>query len=249
MNTNETFYKGTQAALKDFYSQMTLENYQEQTDLMIKRLGKISYTSLELGAGVGLVAIDLNLRGATVTALDFDETVHQIAQVNQEKYGSQVEFIQADFYQFQPSKKFDLVYYLDGFGLGSDDDQLKLLKQIHTWLKPEGRAYIEVYQPDYWRKAAGQQMALGSDFKRVYAFDEKDQAMVDTWTQISSKQSFVQKLRCYKPDRMSALASQANLKVDAVFPNGKMDYKTMQYYSEANIDECMSYALILSKSI
>ncbi|MDT2768815.1 hypothetical protein P7G58_08115 [Globicatella sulfidifaciens] len=58
-----------------------------------------------------------------MTAIDFEPTVHQITLENQVKYAAQVNFLREDFYQFDAQSQFDLVYYLDGFGIGTDADQ------------------------------------------------------------------------------------------------------------------------------
>src|SRR5690625_6976659 len=69
---------------------------------------------------------------------------------------------------------------MDGFGIGTDNDQIKLLKRIHHWLKPNGTALIDIYTPWYWSKTAGQVMTF-NNFTRKYDFDFHHNRMLDTW--------------------------------------------------------------------
>jgi hypothetical protein len=38
--------------------------------------------------------------------------------------------IEGDFYETEPPGKFDVVAYFDGFGIGTDEDQRRLLRRI-----------------------------------------------------------------------------------------------------------------------
>lgn len=42
--------------------------------------------------------------------------------------------------------------YIDGFGIGEDADQLRILKRINGWLNEDGYALRDIYEPNYWRQ-------------------------------------------------------------------------------------------------
>jgi len=52
-----------------------------------------------------------------------------------------------DFYEVDVPGPFDVVAYFDGFGIGSDPDQRRLLQRISSWLTPDGCALIDVFAP------------------------------------------------------------------------------------------------------
>ena len=80
------------------------------------------------------------------------ELVPELVMFAKEHSTSDIEIHCADFYKINFEEKFDVVSYLDGFGVGTDEEQLVLLKRIHNWLKDDGCALIDIYQPLYWKK-------------------------------------------------------------------------------------------------
>src|SRR5699024_9851391 len=120
------------------------------------------------------------------------------------------------FYTVDVTETFDVLLYIDGFGVGTDAEQLQLLKRINGWLNEEGVALIDVYQPKYWQKIAGQEMTPFPDsgVRRKYDYDWKNQRMTDTWWEEESPAAhFTQSLACYTPDEIHALCQEANLAI------------------------------------
>ena len=245
MQENQVFYCGTQKMLQAAYRELLLEDYQPTVDTMLERIGERPNSALELGCGVGLAAINLSKLGVEVTAIDFEPTVHQIALENKAKYEAGVNFLREDFYQFDAASQFDLVYYLDGFGIGEDADQLKLLEKIKEWLTPEGQAYIEVYNPNHWRKADGVTLPLVEDVSHHYRFDEAAHEMIDIWKREGSEVAYTQRLKCYLPEDFEQLVKRAGFEVVALYPEGRMDYETMQYHPQASLGDCLSYSAVI----
>ena len=65
-------------------------------------------------------------------------------------------FAHADFYSFEAAERFDVVCYWNGFGIGTDADQRRLLWLIREqWLAAGGRAVIDVANPLVWAGWAG----------------------------------------------------------------------------------------------
>src|SRR5690625_8049361 len=75
-----------------------------------------------------------------------------------------------DFYEIVLDDFFNLVYYMDGFGIGTDNDQIKLLKRIHNWLKTNETALIYICTTWYWSKITGQVMTI-NNVTRKYDID------------------------------------------------------------------------------
>src|SRR5690625_1653505 len=111
---------------------------------------KNAKTILELGGGNGQFAAAAALSGFEVTVIEIvPECVKHIYTLK-EKYNIQKEklnIIEGDFYTVDLAKNFDLVLYFDGFGIGSDVDQRRLLKRVSNWLRADGEAYIDIYTP------------------------------------------------------------------------------------------------------
>lgn len=245
MQDNQTFYYETQKMLQVAYRELSVEDYQPTIHTVLERLSDRPATALELGCGVGLAAISLSDWGVEVTAIDFEPTVHQISLENQAKYAAQVNFLREDFYQFDAQSQFDLVYYLDGFGIGTDADQLKLLKRIKEWLKPEGKAYIEVYNPNHWRKADGVTLPLIEDVSHHYYYDEAAHEMIDIWKKEGTDEEYIQRLKCYLPEDFERMAKEAGFEVVSLYPEGRMDYQAMQYHPQASLADCLSYCAVI----
>lgn len=246
MEENQHFYQETQRLLQDHYASFSLGDYSDQLDTLLGQLDTVPHTALELGSGIGLTAIGLSQRGVQVTAVDFDKTVVQIARSHNRHYGAQVDFIQADFYDLDLDRDFDLVYYLDGFGIGDDGDQVRLLEKMAGWINDGGRIYIEVYQPNHWKRAAGIEMPLPSHLVRKYSYDALTDTMIDQWRDLRTGHIYTQRLRCYSLEAFQVLAERAGLSLLDVFPNGKMDYERMEYLPQASLADCMSYGVLLA---
>jgi SAM-dependent methyltransferase len=118
-------------------------------------------------------------------------------------------FVQADFYSFEAAARFDVVCYWNGFGIGTDADQRRLLRLIRgQWLQPGGRAIIDVANSLVWagwagdishraaRPDAGYQHAL----TELTDFDPVACRFTDTWwEQDRPERRHAQTGRCYTP--------------------------------------------------
>ncbi|WP_235472390.1 class I SAM-dependent methyltransferase, partial [Ardenticatena maritima] len=95
--------------------------------------------------------------------------------------GARVKVIEADFYQVAlPEDGFNAVCYWDGFGIGTDEEQRKLLWRIWSWLRPDGVALIDVYTPWHAAKSSGHGWQVGRA-RREYGFDGENCRWIDRW--------------------------------------------------------------------
>ncbi|WP_284140693.1 class I SAM-dependent methyltransferase [Virgibacillus sp. LDC-1] len=246
MNWVNNFYEKQFSILKDG-SKITAYHKNLVTELE-KQVNKPIQTILELGAGSGELAITAAQEGYHVTAIELIPSIvkHMEEQAKQTNLNGSLTPICGDFYTVDVPASFDVVLYLDGFGVGSDQDQKRLLQRIASWLKPDGCALIDIYSPWYWIKAAGQQMKIGEAFRK-YDYDSEEMRMIDTWWTDSEEEAFYQSLRCYGPADLKLLLENTGLELVGFIPGGGLDYDTMEYHEKLPLNEAMSYRVKLMK--
>lgn len=222
------------------------EYSQEKIDEVIELIGRKPTHALELGSGMGLDAAAMYKKDVHVDALEIVPELIEYAKQVQETLKTQVNLIQGDFFKYTPDKLYDLVYYMDGFGVSSHDDQVKLLQNIESWLSDQGDCVIEIYSPSHWKKAENVEMQLSDTVSRKYTYDYSIDAFLDTWT-ADDGFSYTQTLYCYTPDQIKEMVKKTNMKIVSFTPGGKMDYETMTYHEKASLEDCMMYKVVLKK--
>ncbi|SES13756.1 bifunctional 2-polyprenyl-6-hydroxyphenol methylase/3-demethylubiquinol 3-O-methyltransferase UbiG [Psychrobacillus sp. OK032] len=195
---------------------------------------------LELGAGGGEFAITAAKKGYAVSAVELvPSRIDYMKKLKSEhNIIGELEIIEGDFYEVELQKTFDVICYIDGFGIGNDQDQRKLLKRMSGWLKLDGCILIDIYTPWYWASVAGQQMRVGNKHRK-YDFDFMQCRMLDTW--FDGDEAVTQSLRCYSPQDLRLLLEDSGLTLVDIKPGGAMDYKTWEYHENVNLNEAMSY--------
>lgn len=238
------FYQRQFDDFKDVVDLKTLLD--EEVDELEEQIGRPFQSVLELGAGNGQLARSIADQKKSVTTIELVPEMVEFAK----SISSKVKSICGSFYDVPLDKTFDVVLYIDGFGVGADVDQLKLLHRVHEWLKDDGMALIDIYQPLYWQKISGKEMyPLGTEnIARKYGFDYETRSMTDTWWHVDAPaDSYTQTLKCYTPDEIVALAEQAKLQVKAFYPGGAMDFDVWEYKEVVSLSECLSYRVKLAK--
>jgi len=126
--------------VREFYEkQFELSNYDINTESWLEQVAKevqeqIGHpfqSMLELGAGNGGFARAMSKLRVKMTTV---ELVPELVMFAKEHSTNDIAIHCADFYKIKFEEKFDVVSYLDGFGVGSDDEQLILLKRIKNWM-------------------------------------------------------------------------------------------------------------------
>jgi predicted RNA methylase len=237
------FYKKQFVLINDYLFVPPANLYIEDAVKIEEQYGKSFQTVLELGAGNGELTNAFANKGKDVTSIELVPEMVEFAT----KYATvDATRICADFYDVALAKTFDTVLYIDGFGIGEDEDQLRLLTRIASWLNEDGYGLIDIYEPNYWRQTYKEKLALNKESTvfRQYNFDEKTNRFTDTWWHIEAPQAkTVQSLKCYTYREIQALCDQANLQIVAYFPNGAMDFVTWTYTEVAPLDNCISYRI------
>ena len=197
---------------------------------------------LELGAGGGQVAAAMADLGHDVIAVEQVPILCAHAQkLAAEPRQGQLTVLQADFYAVTLEGSFDIVCYYDGFGIGEDGDQRRLLKRIAGWLTPTGSALIEIGTPWYAASVDGRGWTVGQAERR-YNFDADGCRWLDTWWPIDHPEQAVQQsTRCYSPADLRLLIEPTGLQLQHVKPGGTMDWEQRKWLPVAPLGKSLGY--------
>ncbi|MDD5264802.1 MAG: class I SAM-dependent methyltransferase [Candidatus Bipolaricaulis sp.] len=214
----------------------------ERAFRIARLLGGRQARVLELGCGGGQTAAAIAELGHIVVAMDSSlRAIESARRRARADFRGRMEAIHADYYTFEPGGRFDVVCCFDGFGVGEDDDQRRLLRRIARWLEQDGSALIEVYAPSYWAAAAGTTMLFG-DASRRYGFDAVGGRMLDTWwPNVRPEEAVTQSLRCYGPADLCLLLKGTGLVLAGIEPGGAVDPVSGEYHSPVPLERAMSY--------
>jgi SAM-dependent methyltransferase len=115
---------------------------------LIRLLGGLEPGSevLDLCCGIGRHSIEFARHGLNVTGVDITKPYLEIAAESAKKEGLDIQFVHSDMREFRLPGAFDLVANLcTSFGYFDDiNDDLKVLRNIHESLKPQGKFVIEI---------------------------------------------------------------------------------------------------------
>jgi len=213
---------------------------------------------LELGAGTGEVAAVMADAGHDVTALEFSPTrAPNIRLLSEQTRQGSLTALEADFYEVSLDEPFDVVCYWDGFGVGSDSDNRRLLHRIaHEWLKPGGSALIDVFNPYRWTLETGKEWILNRNHpshrfrqRRRFEFDPICGCFLDQWCPIDDEtgtcdeaKAITQKIRCYNPSDLQLLLQGTGLGLEHVEVDGvALDVASERFTSGHPIWTAWSY--------
>jgi len=184
---------------------------------------------LELGSGVGTLAAALAHAGHSVVAVELlEELARNTQRLSADVRAGSLQAISGDFFEIELGARFDVVAYFDGFGIGSDDDQQRLLRRIREWLARDGCALIDVLSPWYWANATGEgeEFPEGSGVWYRDSFDAEGSRMVEEmWQEGHRDAAVVQSLRCYAPADLKLLTAHTGLDLAMVEPFTDESYR------------------------
>jgi cyclopropane fatty-acyl-phospholipid synthase-like methyltransferase len=236
-----------QDALVGVYSGPSRDHHRDKVAIIARLTGRQApLRILELGAGGGQCAAAAAGLGHHVVAIELVEAATENARRLAADAGpGSVEVIRGDFYAVDPGGPFDRVVYWDGFGVGDDADQRRLLTRIAGWIAPGGRALIDVYTPWYAAASAGRRMRFG-DAWREYDFNPVDCQWLDRWWPDGREgESVTQALRAYSPADLSLLLQGTGLALECFEAGGGVDWETGRWIPSANLGQSMSFTACL----
>lgn len=193
---------------------------------------------LELGSGAGGTAAAMADLGHTVVAVELSPArVAHARGLAKERPNLLV--LEADFYSVELTGRFDVVCYWDGFGVGTDDDQRRLLRRVaHKWLAEDGKMLLDVYLPSTWAARAGEEERLSHlwrlvegevrtvdldiPLKKRYDFDPLSSRMsIELWPIRKRREAIKQWVRCYAPADLVLLLEGTGLRATWFEANGE----------------------------
>ncbi|MFN8493323.1 MAG: class I SAM-dependent methyltransferase [Caldilineaceae bacterium] len=197
---------------------------------------------LELGAGGGQVAAAMADLGHEVTTVEQVPTLcAHIQKLAAAPRAGQITVVEGSFYTVSLPGTFDVICYYDGFGIGSDADQRRLLTRIAGWLAPDGSALIEIGTPWYAASVDGRGWRVGKAERR-YSFDADGCRWNDTWWPIDHPEQAVQQsTRCYSPADLRLLLEGIGLQLQRVQPGGTVDWEQGQWLPSVPLGKALSY--------
>lgn len=193
---------------------------------------------LELGAGAGGTAAAMADLGNAVVAVELApsrvEHARQLA-----RHRPNFEVVEADFYAVELTGPFDVVCYWDGFGVGTDADQRRILRRVaREWLSENGKMLLDVYMPSTWAARAGEEERLGRiwryvegevrtvdlevPLKKRYDFDPvTSRVSIELWPIRRRREAIRQWVRCYTPADFTLLLEHTGLQSNWFEANGQ----------------------------
>ncbi|OMC81586.1 hypothetical protein BK128_21670 [Viridibacillus sp. FSL H7-0596] len=224
-----------------------INDYKKEVALIHEQVGTTFKDVLEIGAGSGILANALSLTNKDITTV---ELVSELVEYARAHSNPSIHILCDNFYSVKLTKQYDLVLYLDGFGVGTDKEQLLLLNRINEWLKVDGYALIDIYQPNYWQHVKGQQMLVSekNQIMREYGYDEINCRMTDKlWQRSSPNETITQSLACYSTDEIYSLCQQSGLQIIAFYPGGAINLDTWKFEEVTSLSNCLSYRIKVKK--
>jgi SAM-dependent methyltransferase len=226
MDWAREFYSRTGAWWGGAEARISPDDHQRVAALR-RHAGEPPARVLELGAGYGGAATLTARAGYAVTAVELGDRADYAARL-----GS-LQLIKDDFYTVRLEGRFHAVSYWDGFGVGTDADQRRLLGRIATeWFEPDGVALIDVYNPLVWSRWHGDQEERLARPEAGYphhlynakTFDPVTCTATDTWWDADRPDDRIsQRLRCYTPADLALLLEGTGLELATVVADDLLD--------------------------
>jgi SAM-dependent methyltransferase len=226
---------------------------------LLKRVCPHTKTLLELGCGYGTTAALTADAGFDVVANELSERIRFAKRFEGQKFAGSLKFVKGDFYQADLGSNYDVVTYWNGFGIGSDADQRRLLTRIAKgWLAPGGKALIDIGNPFVRAKWAGDREHKDASPERGYAYtideltnyDPIQNRFTDTWWETGKEnQKLTQTLRNYTPADLMLLLENTGLQLETIFVAGKpLDVSKDHIGNSALLSDEQEYLAVLSHS-
>ncbi|HEY0604568.1 MAG TPA: class I SAM-dependent methyltransferase [Herpetosiphonaceae bacterium] len=211
--------------VKDFYTRKSewfgpsgiLDHHRARAATVERLTGPGPKRVLELGAGAGGSAAATADLGHSVTAIELSPLrvayARELATIP--RAGS-LTILEADFFTVDLAGPFDVITYWNGFGIGSDADQRRLLQRIAAeWLAPDGCVLMDVFSPWQWARVAGnEERDEESGLMQRSDFDPLGCRFLDQWWSLEQPADVItQSIRCYSPADLLLLLQDTGLVV------------------------------------
>jgi hypothetical protein len=158
-----------------------------------------------------------------------------------------LQVVEGDFLKVRIKEKFPTICMFETFGMGSDQDQKKLLKRISkNWLSDGGVLILDIYHPSGPIRAAGQKRILDrlenvpdSVAMTEYSYyDGIKNRWIDIWEPLNNK-ARIQSIRCYSPADLFLLLEGTGLTLQKLLYKGQeIDFESDEIKKENAFEDC-----------
>jgi SAM-dependent methyltransferase len=189
--------------------------------LLHRLCGDEPHEVLDLGCGYGSTAAAMAAAGHAVTGVEISDRITFAGSFTGQRFPGSLRIMHDDFYTATLGQRFDVVCYWNGFGIGTDADQRRLLHRISgEWLAPGGTVLIDVMNPLVWARWDGEthhKQARPADgyqhtLTERHQFDPVHSRYTDTWWEDGQPgQPVSQYGRCYSPADLRLLLEGTGL--------------------------------------
>lgn len=213
-------------------------------------------TVLELGSGYGNTAAVTADAGFEVVANELSERIEFSKKFAEQELKGPLKFIKGDFYTTDLGGPYDAVVYWNGFGIGSDEDQRKLLLRIaNEWLSPSGKALIDIGNPfvraswsgDEEHKDAKPELGYEHTIEARTDYDPIHNRFIDTWWEEGNEsEKLTQTLRNYSPADLQLLLEGTGLELETILvDNEPLDLTRTYAHYQKLLKEEQEYVAVL----
>lgn len=181
---------------------------------------------LDLCCGHGRHAIPLAERGYQITGQDLSPVFLEKAQVNAADAGVELSLVHSDMRQIPFNDTFDAVINIfSAFGyLESDEEDQRVLHQVHKALKPGGRFLLDTvhhswvvknFEPRDWHVGMGDIIIL--EERQWDLLSGHNETTVTLVQPDGSRKRHSYAMRIYTAAELALMVTVAGLKIDATF--------------------------------
>jgi SAM-dependent methyltransferase len=126
---------------------------EQDVPFFLGQLPRGRHSILELAVGTGRAAIRLAQAGHTVTGVDYAADMLDVARRKRDSVGlseRQLELVRSDVLKLALGRRFDWVciFFNTFLAFTTLEEQDRLLQIVLKHLKPAGRFWIDIFQPD-----------------------------------------------------------------------------------------------------
>lgn len=197
-----------------------LDHHRERAQAINTLTGRISGRVLELGAGAGGTAVATALMGYDVTAVELSTVRAAYAEdLKRASAADTLEVICGDFLDVPLATRFDVVVMWNGFGVGDDEYQRRVLQtSAAEWLAEDGCFVLDVFNPVAWARWAGSsEVDPETGLRQEVEFDVDGSRFIDRWYFDGPEAApLEQSVRCYSPADLRLLVEGSGLFVERI---------------------------------
>ena len=220
-----------------------LEMLKHDVPFFLGQLPKKRQDILELAVGTGRAAIPLAQAGHRVVGIDYVEDMLAIARSKRDAVGlaeKQLKLVRQDALKLNLRQRFDWIVILFNTLLAFTtlDELDRVLQNVRRHLRPKGRFWLDVFNPDHERLAREREYGLDRDVFHVAELDRTVFRSTDIVRDMSqqrmrittryrwfdafgreSREKFVFDMTCIFPRELHVLLERNGLRVEHLWGN------------------------------